>query len=261
MKKRQRQEHEQKNGSVALSSTVDVSSGNLSSSNANGKQHRPVTNEDWAGGSLTASGCGPANLCREGNKEICTGGAKRWLLPTTLLPASCWRPLSVKPFGWSALGAVLAVLVLLTLPNTAEAGKCVDTPKGSTAFCQISYQVYVSADTMANDTAYWSVSFAFVLMILLFSAPIATVPCPAAQRSNPCKSARDIVVVANVLLYTHRFDLDKKAETLTEEWNKNMGCSQRFDCACPHARAYIHARMLPAPFPTACAGNANRLHI
>jgi hypothetical protein len=34
---------------------------------------------------------------------------------------------------------------------------------------------------------------------------------------------------AGFVLYTRRFELDKKSESLTEDWNSNMGCSQRFD--------------------------------
>ena len=64
--------------------------------------------------------------------------------------------LEKKGYGWIALGVVLGLLLLVSLPSVAEAGKCVRPPRGSTAFCQIDFQVYVAADTMSNDTTYWS---------------------------------------------------------------------------------------------------------
>ena len=82
-------------------------------------------------------------------------------------------------WSWSGVVAFLSVLLLASLPYAAEAGKCIEPSRGSTAFCEINYQVYVSADTLANDTAYW-------------------------------------------------FALDRAAESLTEEWDKNMGCSARY---------------------------------
>ena len=53
------------------------------------------------------------------------------------------------------LWLLLALTLVVALPHLAEAGKCVQPPKGGTAFCQIDYQVYVSADTANNDTDYW----------------------------------------------------------------------------------------------------------
>jgi len=67
-----------------------------------------------------------------------------------------WVGLEKKGYGWIALGVVLGLLLLVLLPSVAEAGKCVRPPRGSTAFCQIDFQVYVAADTMSNDTTYWS---------------------------------------------------------------------------------------------------------
>jgi hypothetical protein len=114
-------------------------------------------------GRNVACSCRPAHVgpCQEGDNAF------------TPLRAKSMSP----GLGWSALGAVISVLVLLALPNAAEAGKCVDPPRGSTAFCQISYQVYVSADTMANDTAYWSRSCA-----------LCAHDTAGAHRSNSCQS-------------------------------------------------------------------------
>lgn len=53
------------------------------------------------------------------------------------------------------LWLLLALTLVVALPHLAEAGKCVQPPKGGTAFCQIDYQVYVSTDTANNDTDYW----------------------------------------------------------------------------------------------------------
>ena len=54
-----------------------------------------------------------------------------------------------------AAGAALAALLVAILSREATAGKCIEPPKGATAFCGIDFQVYVSSDTQANDTAYW----------------------------------------------------------------------------------------------------------
>ena len=58
-------------------------------------------------------------------------------------------------WAWGGLGAALGVLACVLLVQPTEAGKCVKPPKGSTAFCEIGHQVYVSSDTMQNDTEYW----------------------------------------------------------------------------------------------------------
>jgi hypothetical protein len=51
----------------------------------------------------------------------------------------------------------MGVLACVLIAQPTEAGNCVRPPKGSTAFCEVSHQVYVSSDTMQNDTDYWYV--------------------------------------------------------------------------------------------------------
>jgi len=72
--------------------------------------------------------------------------------PVHRVASRAWN-LSSGTWQW----VVLAVLLLAMSPS-ADAGKCLTPPKGSTAFCEISYQVYVSAETQNNDTAYWYVT-------------------------------------------------------------------------------------------------------
>ena len=50
---------------------------------------------------------------------------------------------------------MLVLMFVVALPHVAEAGKCIQPPKGGTAFCSIEYQVYVASDTASNDTDYW----------------------------------------------------------------------------------------------------------
>ena len=72
--------------------------------------------------------------------------------PVHRVASRAWH-LSSGTWHW----VVLAVLLVAMSPS-ADAGKCLTPPKGSTAFCEISYQVYVSAETQNNDTAYWYVT-------------------------------------------------------------------------------------------------------
>jgi hypothetical protein len=119
-------------------------------------------------------------------------------------------PRWAKGLGGGRLCVFLVLAFLVALPHLAEAGKCIQPPKGGTAFCNIDYQVYVAADTASNDTDYWFAQLA---------AP--TVPS-CSQRSR--SSAQHGPLTPCLL---HRFDLDNKAETLTEEWAQKMGCDPR----------------------------------
>jgi len=55
------------------------------------------------------------------------------------------------------------------------------------------------------------------------------------------------VVDSVCALDTVRFDLDKKAETLTDEWKSNMGCSSRSE--------------FPSTLPTVCCVYACAMHV
>lgn len=118
--------------------------------------------------------------------------------------------------AWGVPGAALGVLVCVLFAQSTEAGKCVRPPKGSTAFCEVGHQVYVSSDTMQNDTAYWCVHLPALLLT------VETQPdCRWSWRWPCCPSS-----CAGII--PRRFQLDKQAEDLTEEWNENMGCSKRY---------------------------------